>query len=233
MTTPHRRQVQSFVRRAGRTTPAQARALAELWPRYGVERARGQLDLDALFGRRAARIAEIGFGNGEALAETAARQPATDFLGIEVHEPGIGRLLLALEKLGLTNVRVICGDAVEVLERWLPDACLSGVNLFFPDPWPKKRHHKRRLVQPGFLRLLAPVMAPGAVLHMATDWANYAEHMREVTGRCPWFDSLDSDGAQSARPETRFERRGRRLGHGVTDLRYRRNEQPVSAEIGG
>jgi tRNA (guanine-N7-)-methyltransferase len=214
-------------------TTAQARAIAELWPRYGVEPPEGALALEAIFGRRAPCVADIGFGNGEALAELAAQHADTDFLGIEVHEPGVGHLLLALEHQGLTNVRVACCDAVEVLGTWLPDACLSGVNLFFPDPWPKKRHHKRRLVQSRFLAQLGRVMAPGAILHMATDWADYADHMREVTGRCVWFDSLDSDSAFSARsrarPETRFERRGRRLGHGVSDLLYRRNEQPVSS----
>lgn len=221
------------MRRAGRMTAAQTRAITELWPRYGIEPPQERLDLDALFGRHAARVAEIGFGNGDALAELAARHADTDFLGIEVHEPGVGHLLLALEKQDLPNVRVACRDAMEVLEAWLPDACLNRVNLFFPDPWPKKRHHKRRLVQPVFLTHLARVMVTGAVLHMATDWSAYADHMRAVTDPCPWFDSLETDDEFSARtgerPETRFERRGRGLGHGVTDLLFRRNERPVSS----
>lgn len=232
MNETRRRQVRSFVRRAGRMTAAQTRAMAELWPRYGIEPPATRLELDALFGRRAARVAEIGFGNGDALAALAARHPEMDFIGIEVHEPGVGHLLMALDRQGLTNVRVICRDAVEVLDGWLPDACLQRVNLFFPDPWPKKRHHKRRLVQPEFLERLARVMARGAVLHMATDWQDYADHMREVTRQCPWFDSLETDNEFSARtggrPETRFERRGRRLGHEVTELLYRRNDRPVS-----
>jgi len=221
------------VRRAGRMTAAQTRAITELWPRYGIDPPPGPLDLDRLFGRHGPRVAEIGFGNGDALTELAASHADTDFLGIEVHGPGVGHLLLALEKQSLSNVRVARQDAMEVLEGWLPDACLNRVNLFFPDPWPKKRHHKRRLVQPVFLTHLARVMVTGAVLHMATDWSAYADHMRAVTDPCPWFDSLETDDEFSARtgerPETRFERRGRGLGHGVTDLLFRRNERPVSS----
>jgi tRNA (guanine-N7-)-methyltransferase len=219
-----RRRVRSFVRRAGRTTAAQARALAEFWPLYGVEKPADRLDLNAVFGRQAPRHCEIGFGDGAALSAAAALHPELDFLGIEVHEPGIGRLLLAVEDKGLTNVRIVRHDAVEVLDRWLPDACLDRVNIFFPDPWPKKRHHKRRLVQAPFLATLYRVMRPGAVLHMATDWEPYAEQMLDVTDAFPGFGNMAGDGRYSARPEerpqTRFERRGLRLGHGVRDLLY-------------
>ncbi len=215
------------MRRAGRTTVAQARALAELWPRYGIEEPAGRLDLDEAFGRQAPRHCEIGFGDGAALAAAAAASPEIDFLGIEVHEPGVGRLLLSVERQGLGNVRVIRHDAVEVLDRWLPANCLDRVNVFFPDPWPKKRHHKRRLIQAPFLASLHRVMRPGAVLHMATDWENYAEQMLEVADAFPGFTNVAGEGHYSERPEerpeTRFEKRGLRLGHGVRDLLYARD----------
>lgn len=223
----HRRQVRSFVRRAGRLTPAQARALRELWPEYGIEPpAGGTLDLGAVFGRSAPRICEIGFGDGEALAVLAGQRPDTDFLGIEVHEPGIGHLLLRLQKEQLRNVRLIRQDAVDVLRGWLPPESLDRIHLFFPDPWPKKRHHKRRILQPEFLALAARVLRPGGVLHLATDWKDYADQMLEYTDATPRFRNRAGPGNFSARPaerpETKFERRGRRLGHGVWDLVYER-----------
>lgn len=225
----HRRRVRSYVRRAGRTTPGQARALAELLPVYGIGRPEGTLDLDRVFGRRAPRVVEIGFGNGAALLALAAAHPELDCLGIEVHEPGVGRLLMEAERLGLTHVRVICHDAAEVLDGWLPAASLSRVHLFFPDPWPKKRHHKRRLVQAPFLAKVARVLAPGGVLHMATDWAPYAEQMLELGDASPALENLAGPGHYSARPperpETKFERRGHRLGHEVRDLLYRRRDR--------
>jgi tRNA (guanine-N7-)-methyltransferase len=205
--------------------------MAELWPRFGIDPPAAPLDLDAVFGRRGSRMMEIGFGDGEALAAYAADHPQTDCLGIEVHEPGVGHLLLALEARNIDNVRVICHDAVEVLDGWIGPACLDRVHLFFPDPWPKKRHHKRRIVQPGFLEKLARAMTPGGILHMATDWVPYAEHMEEVADASPWFDPLDDAGAGDAgsgRPGTKFERRGLRLGHEVRDLLYRRNDTPVN-----
>jgi len=221
-----RRQVRSFVRRAGRTTTAQSRALEQLWPVYGVEPPRDRLDLEALFGRNAPRVCEIGFGNGDALAALARHRPDTDFLGIEVHEPGIGHLLLAIRKTGIGNVRVIRQDAVEVIRDWLPSASLDRIHLYFPDPWPKKRHHKRRIVQPDFLAALARVLKPGGTLHLATDWEPYAKHMLEVTGNCREFRNMAGPGSYSPRPaeraETRFERRGRRLGHPVRDLLFER-----------
>lgn len=230
---PRRRQVRSFVRRAGRITAAQARALGDLWPIHGIDPPDGPLDLDVVFGRAAPRICEIGFGDGEALAMLAARRPETDFLGIEVHEPGIGHLLLALEKLGLTNVRLIRHDAVEVLRDWLPPACLDRLHLFFPDPWPKKRHHKRRIVQPAFLALVARTLKPSGILHLATDWKNYAEQMLDVIDHSARFRNLAGPGRFSQRPverpETKFERRGRKLGHDVWDLLYERMPDRPSA----
>ncbi|ROR34622.1 tRNA (guanosine(46)-N7)-methyltransferase TrmB [Inmirania thermothiophila] len=221
------RRIRSFVRREGRMTAAQRRALATLWPRYGLE-PRGVLDLDAAFGRRARRTLEIGFGNGEALLTLARTALEEDFLGIEVHRPGVGHLLLGLEREGLGNVRVICDDAVEVLSRHLPAASLDRILIWFPDPWPKKRHHKRRLVQPPFVRELLRVLRPGGLLHLATDWPDYAEHMVAVLEAEPGLINLEGPGRFAPRPpwrpRTRFEARGERLGHPVLDLLYRRRE---------
>src|SRR5690606_23583613 len=174
------RKIRSFVKRPGRITAAQQRALETLLPRYGVPFEARRLDLDALFGRAAPRVLDIGFGDGEALVTTAAAHPDIDYLGVEVHEPGVGHLLILLERARLTNVRVIVRDVVDVIDAMLPDASFDAINVFFPDPWPKKRHHKRRLVQPGFIAQCERIMKPGALLHIATDWAPYAEHVREV-----------------------------------------------------
>ena len=229
------RSVRSFVRREGRLTHGQQRALDELWPRFGVAYAATELDLDGLFGRHAPRVLEIGFGNGEALASMAQARPDMDFIGVEVHRPGVGHLLLQIERLALTNVRIVSHDAIEVLHNQLPAAALQRVHLFFPDPWPKKRHHKRRIVQPPFLQLLAARTVPGATLHMATDWENYAEQMFEVLDQCPYFDNVAAGGSlaearmerPATRPETKFELRGRRRGHDVWDLLATRNAVPV------
>lgn len=215
------RHVRSFVRREGRITQSQQRALDELLPRFGVP-LDGMLDLDALFGRSAPRTLEIGFGNGVSLAQMAAIAPEQDFLGIEVHRPGVGHLLLEIERHALNNVRVICADAVEILEKHIPPASLDRVLLFFPDPWPKTRHHKRRILQPAFVALIHSRLKPGGVFHMATDWQHYAEQMLEVMDAAPGFRNSAGRGAYSPkpdyRPETKFERRGLRLGHGVWDL---------------
>lgn len=198
-----------------------------LWPMYGIERPAGILDLDALFGRKADRVLEIGFGDGQALSELAAAHKDKDYLGIEVHEPGVGALLLAIDKKQLSNVRIIHDDAADVLAGWIGPASLSRVNLYFPDPWPKKRHHKRRIVQTGFLEQLAQVLTPRGILHMATDWQPYAEHMLEVANASPCFDNTSEFSSfvprPEDRPETKFERRGLSLGHGVWDLVYTRN----------
>jgi tRNA (guanine-N7-)-methyltransferase len=222
----HPRAIRSFVLRGGRMTGAQQRAWQTLWPRYGREFDRSEIDLDAWFGRRAPRTLEIGFGNGDNLLELAARHPERDFLGIEVHRPGVGHLLLGCEQGALTNVRVLCSDAIESLATQLPEASFVEVLLYFPDPWPKSRHHKRRIVQSGFVEAVARVLERGGVLRLATDWEPYAEHMQSVLDASTRFVNDHPDGAwaprPASRPQTRFERRGRRLGHTVRDLAYRR-----------
>ncbi|HEX7129725.1 MAG TPA: tRNA (guanosine(46)-N7)-methyltransferase TrmB [Rhodanobacteraceae bacterium] len=222
----HPRKIRSFVLREGRITPAQQRAFEQHWRRFGVDYA-GQIhDLDALFGRRAPRVLEIGFGNGEALAWASEHDPDRDYLGIEVHRPGVGRLMNALAKRDARNVRLWNHDAVEVLENEIAPDSLDEVRIWFPDPWHKKRHHKRRLIQPGFVQLLASRVKLGGLLHLATDWSDYAEHMREVLGGARAWRSRRGDGGHAERPpwriETRFEQRGLRLGHGVWDFLYDR-----------
>jgi tRNA (guanine-N7-)-methyltransferase len=196
-------------------------------PRFGVPLEEGSLDLAALFGRDAPRVLDIGFGDGEALATSAINHPGVDYLGIEVHEPGVGHLLLLLEQAALTNVRVVVRDAADVVPELLPSASFAAVDLFFPDPWPKKRHHKRRLVQPSFVAELARVLAPGGLFHVATDWADYARHTREVLAASGCFEPVEAgelrDEPLALRPPTKFERRGRRLGHDVCDLYYRKS----------
>ena len=222
----HRRGIRSFVVRAGRMTAAQERAWTELWPRYGVETADAPLDLPTVFGRVAPVTLEIGFGNGESLVSLAAAHPERDYLGIEVHRPGVGHLMLRAEELGLTNVRAVCRDAVEVLQRCIAPGSLDEVLLYFPDPWPKKRHHKRRIVQPEFVALVASRLREGGTFRMATDWQPYSEHMLEVASGCPQLGNASPDGGfvprPDSRPVTRFERRGQRLGHGVWDLAFTR-----------
>jgi len=222
----HPRSIRSFVTRAGRITAAQQRALDELWPKYGVQFAPAPLDLAQLFGRAAPCTVEIGFGNGENLERLAADNPQRNYLGIEVHRAGIGRLLLALEAAHLTNVRIIAHDAVEVLGAQLPEASLDELLILFPDPWPKKRHHKRRLVQTAFVALAASRLTRAAVLHVATDWEPYAQEMLATLAAEQRLENLASDGGFVARPAarepTRFERRGERLGHRVWDLAFRR-----------
>ena len=222
----HPRAIRSFVVRAGRMTVAQDRAWQELWPRFGLETAESPLDLRSIFGRDAPRTLEIGFGNGESLVALAAAHPERDFLGIEVHRPGVGHLMLQAAERQLANLRVICRDAVEVLQRCVPAGSLDELLLYFPDPWPKKRHHKRRIVQPEFVALVASRLRPGGVLRMATDWQHYAEQMLAVAGHCEALRNESSQGGYVPRPDsrpiTRFERRGQRLGHEVWDLAFRR-----------
>ena len=224
----HHRPIRSFVLREGRLTTAQQRAFGELWPRFGVHWQHGeQLDLPTLFDNDHPVYLEIGFGSGDTLAEMAEANPRRNYLGIEVHRPGVGHLLLELERRGLKNVLVLRQDAVELVAHGLAPASLAGVYLFFPDPWPKKRHHKRRIVQPGFIDLLARVIRPGGLFHAATDWSPYAEQMLQVLDAANGLFANSADPGQFAprpadRPLTRFERRGQRLGHGVYDLIYRR-----------
>ena len=226
MSVDHPRRVRSFVRRPGRITTGQQRALGELLPRWGIPFGTDQLSLGETFGRDCRRVLDIGFGDGEALLAAAARYPDVDYLGIEVHEPGIGHLLTLIERARLSNIRICDRDAVDVIEQMLPDASFDAVNLLFPDPWPKKRHHKRRIVQPAFVDAVARVLRPQGILHVATDWADYAEHIRLVMGSAATFTEVDSESIEDEalvfRAPTKFERRGRRLGHEVVDLFYRR-----------
>jgi tRNA (guanine-N7-)-methyltransferase len=224
MPAPHHRPVRSYVLRQGRVSKAQRRAHEALLPALGIPFTRAVPDLDHIFGRRAPRILEIGFGMGETTAEIAARHPENDYLGIEVHTPGVGSLLKRIDALRLTNVRVIQHDAVEVLEHMIPPDTLDAVHIFFPDPWPKKRHRKRRLIQPPFVALLARRMKPGAYLHVVTDWHDYAEHMLATLTAEPALRNTAEGYAPRPeyRPQTKFEARGLRLGHGVWDLVFRR-----------
>jgi tRNA (guanine-N7-)-methyltransferase len=222
----HLRRIRSFVLREGRMTPAQQRAFDTLWSRYGLDYAGAPRDLDASFGRSAPRVLEIGFGNGEALAWASEHDPARDYLGVEVHGPGVGRLMNALAARDAGNVRIYKHDAVEVLEHEIAPSALAEARIWFPDPWHKKRHHKRRLIQPEFVALLASRMAPDGLLHLATDWQPYAEHMLEVMEAAPGWRNAITPGAYAEKPEwrieTHFERRGLKLGHGVRDLLYRK-----------
>ena len=214
-----KRGIRSYVLRQGRTTPAQQRSLEALMPAYGIEYRQESLDPREVFGRTAPLVLEIGSGMGETTASIAQAQPDTDFIAVEVHGPGIGSLLKRIGEQGLRNLRVIRHDALEVLEHMIPDGSLAGIHLFFPDPWPKKRHHKRRLVQPAFAALAARKLAPGGYLHAATDWDDYAAQIAEVLQAEP---GLRRAAAGAARPATKFELRGLRLGHRVHDFHFRR-----------
>ena len=217
--------IRSFIRRQGRLTPGQEVALDQHWPQYGLE---PELDYDfsQVFGRQAPLIVEIGFGNGDSLAKMAAANPDHDYIGIEVHKPGVGHLLILLHEQALTNVRVYCHDAIEILEQKLPDHSLAGLHLFFPDPWHKKKHHKRRIVRPSFVDLLDKKLQVGGYFHAATDWQHYAESMLEVLSASEGLKntSLNQDYCERPdyRPLTKFEQRGLRLGHGVWDLIFKK-----------
>ena len=215
------RPIRSYVLRQGRTTPAQKRALDELFPKYGIPFS------DQPISSSRQLVLEIGSGMGETTVEIAKAHPETDFIAVEVHGPGVGSLLNAIEKEKLANVRVIRHDALDVLEHMIPDGALAAIHLFFPDPWPKKRHHKRRLVQPGFAALAARKLAPGGTLHAATDWADYAEQIAAVLSGNDLFEESKSGFAE--RPVTKFESRGRRLGHPVRDLVFRRKGRARAA----
>lgn len=221
-----RRGVRSFVVRAGRLTAGQQRALSELWPRFGLDWPPPALpcDLTQLFGRTAPLTVEIGFGNGATLARLAAANPDRLYLGIEVHQPGLGHLLLAAETAALKNLRIVGHDAVEVLARAIPEHSVDEILIQFPDPWPKKRHHKRRLIQPEFALLAAERLRPGGALRLATDWEAYALHMQEVLNACPLLQNSSANGGPVPRPAwrelTKFEQRGQRLGHGVWDFEF-------------
>ncbi|MDJ0877084.1 MAG: tRNA (guanosine(46)-N7)-methyltransferase TrmB [Halieaceae bacterium] len=226
MSTDEHGRIRSFVVRPGRITEGQRRALEAGLPRYGLAREDGPLDPVAAFDREAPLVMEIGFGMGQSLVDMAAAEPATDYLGIEVHRPGVGRLLHSMMERDVENIRVYCDDAVLVLEECITPASLDGIQIFFPDPWHKKRHHKRRLIQPAFVGLLCERLKPGGFLHLATDWENYAEHMLEVLSAEARLENRAGAGQYSPRPEhrplTKFEQRGQRLGHGVWDLVFER-----------
>ncbi len=227
----HERRIRSFVLRQGRFTPAQQRAFDQHWARYGVDYAFNDgggtpRDLDATFARRAPRVLEIGFGNGEQLLHSAQAEAERDFIGIEVHRPGVGRLMNGLAEANVGNVRLYNHDAVEVLQHEIAVDALAEVRIYFPDPWHKKRHNKRRLIQPEFLDLLATKVVRGGRLHLATDWADYAEHMRETLAAAPMWRIDPRHASPGQRPpwriETHFERRGVRLGHDVWDFVHER-----------
>jgi tRNA (guanine-N7-)-methyltransferase len=226
MTIDHPRKVRSFVRRPGRITTGQQRALKELMPRWGIAFADCRIDLDEIFPRKKPRVLDIGFGDGEALLTAAARFPDIDYLGVEVHEPGIGHLLTLIERSALKNVRLINRDAVDVIERMLRDGSFEAVNLFFPDPWPKKRHHKRRIVQSLFIDEVLRILKPGGLFHVSTDWKNYAEHIEQMLDATGKFEKLDPetlrDDPLAYRAPTKFEQRGRKLGHDVVDFYYKK-----------
>ena len=220
----HLRKIQSFVKRSGRLTEGQKLGLTELWPSFGIDIGTKVLDLDNLFENNQPIVLEIGFGNGDSLLEMASNEPETNFLGIEVYEAGVGRLINEANKRQLTNLKVLKEDAVEVLTNHIADRSFSGFQLYFPDPWHKKKHHKRRLVQTDFMSLIASKLVDGGFVHMATDWEDYAEQMMSVLESHPGFKNTLGAHIYSPRPErrpiTKFERRGERLGHGVWDLLF-------------
>ncbi len=222
------RSIRSFVRRAGRLTPSQRRALDELWPIYGVDYKAEHLDFKDLFGRTAPLVLEIGFGNGESLVQQAGEHGDVDYLGIDVHDPGIGHCLNAAAAAGVKNLKLIAHDAIDVLDTQIQPASLHRINLYFPDPWPKKRHHKRRILQPSFVALCAGRLKSNGTLNIATDWQNYAEHIDATFLASDLFaldERCEHDGSQSLdRPMTKFERRGLKKGHRIWDWQFRRLE---------
>jgi tRNA (guanine-N7-)-methyltransferase len=224
------RGVRSFVLRNGRLTEGQQRALDELLPGLGVPAGSGPLDFSTLFGNHHPVILEIGFGNGDATWQMARAEPGLNFIGAEVHRPGVGHLLLKLEEHAIGNVRIACEDGVQFLRERVGPGSLAGLRLYFPDPWPKKRHHKRRIVQPAFTGLMAEKLATGSLVHFATDWEDYARHMLQVMQDDGRFENCSAQGDYSPRPSwrplTKYERRGQRLGHGVYDLLFRRRQSP-------
>jgi tRNA (guanine-N7-)-methyltransferase len=218
--------VKSFVKREGRLTKAQGKALEEQWPDMGLNIEQGMLNLDEVFNRNAMRVLEIGFGMGKSLVEMAVSSPNTDFIGIEVHRPGIGACLADAAEGSVTNLRVFEHDAVEVLAQCIEDASLDRLQLFFPDPWHKTRHHKRRIVQSDFVQNIRAKLKVGGEFHMATDWEPYAEHMLEVMLSAEGYQNTSTDNTYVPRPEyrpiTKFEVRGQKLGHGVWDIIFKR-----------
>jgi tRNA (guanine-N7-)-methyltransferase len=228
-----RRPIRSFVLRTGRMTAAQQRAYEHGWQRWGLEYAAGQLATETAFGRAGPTVLEIGFGMGQSLVAMAQADPHSNFIGIEVHKPGVGRLLHAMAEHNVDNIRIYCHDAVEVLRDCIADCSLDTVQIFFPDPWHKKRHNKRRLIQPAFIALLITKLKPGGVLHLATDWEDYAQQMMQVLTAANGLTNRYGPQQFAPRPEhrplTKFELRGERLGHGVWDLMFRR--EPTASKV--
>lgn len=221
------RKIRSFVRREGRLTKGQEAAMKECWPTMGIDYQKQLLNWNEVFGNENPVVLEIGFGMGASLVEMAKNAPEKNFIGIEVHSPGVGACLASAREAGVTNLRVMCHDAVEVFEHMIPDASLNTLQLFFPDPWHKKRHHKRRIVQLPFAEMVRnKLKLEEGIFHMATDWENYAEHMIEVMDQAPGFENIAENGSYIPRPDerplTKFEARGHRLGHGVWDIKYKR-----------
>ena len=223
---PEKRRIRSFVKRSGRMTAGQQKAFDSYWPQKGLTIESGMLDFGKTFGRESPVALEIGFGMGASLVEMAKQAPDWDFIGIEVHQPGVGKLFHLMSEQDVDNIRVYCDDAVEVLQRCIPDNSLERIQIYFPDPWHKKKHHKRRLIQPEFVQALRCKLKPGGVIHLATDWEHYAEHMLEVMSAAEGFaNCADADGFSprpAFRPVTKFEKRGERLGHGVWDLLFKK-----------
>jgi tRNA (guanine-N7-)-methyltransferase len=224
--TKHQRKIRSYVRREGRFTPAQRSAFESLWPDFGLDVTAEPWDFSAIFGRQSEVYLELGFGDGTALKTIAARHPENDYIGIEVHRPGVGRLMRELHEEGIQNVRVASEDGTGILKENIPLNSLQGISIFFPDPWHKKKHNKRRLIQQEFTRMAVSKIKHGGVLHLATDWQDYAEQMLEVLMAEPQLENSSLDGAYVERPDsrplTKYEQRGLRLGHGVWDLVFRR-----------
>ncbi len=218
------REIRSFVLRAGRVTKGQQQALDSHWPIWGLTLEHGMLDMQQVFGRQAPLVLEIGFGMGQSLVEQAKANPDMDFIGIEVHTPGVGACLKSAIEAGVDNIRIFHEDAIKVLQQCIPDGSLARMQLFFPDPWHKKKHHKRRIVQPQFAETIRQKLQQGGIFHMATDWENYAEHMLEVMSVAPGYRNLSETNdyvpKPDFRPNTKFEARGERLGHGVWDLMF-------------
>lgn len=229
------RSIRSFVRRTGRMTPSQERAIRELWPQFGIKYDSACLDLDTIFGRRADKVLEIGFGNGDTLARAAADHPEIDYIGLEVHEPGVGHCLLKAQEAGINNLRVIIHDAIEVLHDQIEDGALARINLYFPDPWPKKRHQKRRIVNAPFLDLAAKKLRIGGSLHIATDWRNYAEHIDEIMSGSDVFEQVARrEHAGDPPPDrytTKFETRGLKKGHRIWDWQFNRIDPIVNQTV--
>ena len=222
-----RRPIRSYVLRIGRMTPGQQRAFDSGWQQWGLEHSDGLIDTQVTFSRQAPLVLEIGFGMGASLVEMAAAAPERNFIGIEVHRPGVGKLLHTMEESGVDNIRVYCHDAVEILRDCIADESLDTLQIFFPDPWHKKKHNKRRLIQPDFVQSLKAKLKPGGLLHLATDWEHYAHQMMDVLSSAQGFSNCYSEAEFAPRPEhrplTKFERRGERLGHGVWDLMFERS----------